>query len=169
MCSSSTTASASRSPTAPPCAWRTPASASRALAPASTPTGRGPVAALSRRRRHAEPAVTNSCIIARLSGIYGRYCGLRMIIMDNHSLDFLKRLLSTPGPSGDEAAPARVWRDEAATFADNVRTDVRGSTFAVLEGGAPRVLLAGHVDEIGLMVSYIDDDGYLSFQGVGGW
>jgi putative aminopeptidase FrvX len=89
--------------------------------------------------------------------------------MNEHSLDFLKRLLSTPGPSGDEAAPARVWRDAAATFADNVRTDVRGSTFAVLEGGAPRVLLAGHVDEIGLMVSYIDDDGYLSFQGVGGW
>ena len=42
--------------------------------------------------------------------------------MNEHSLDFLKRLLSTPGPSGDEAALARVWRDEAATFADNVRT-----------------------------------------------
>jgi endoglucanase len=89
--------------------------------------------------------------------------------MDDHSLDFLKRLLSTPGPSGDEAAAARVWREEAATFADSAETDVRGSTIAVLEGGAPRVLLAGHIDEIGVMVSYIDDDGYLSFQGVGGW
>src|SRR5262245_50462770 len=89
--------------------------------------------------------------------------------MDTHSLDFLKRLLSTPGPSGDEAAAARIWRDEASSFADRVWGDVRGSAFAVLEGGAPRVLLAGHVDEIGLMVSYIDDDGYLSFSGVGGW
>lgn len=89
--------------------------------------------------------------------------------MNDHSLEFLKRLLSTPGPSGDEAAAARVWREEAATFADSVRTDVRGSAFAVLEGGLPRVLLAGHVDEIGLMISYIDDDGFLSFQGIGGW
>jgi putative aminopeptidase FrvX len=89
--------------------------------------------------------------------------------MDAHSLDFLKRLLSTPGPSGDEAAAARVWRDEAGAFADRVWGDVRGSAFAVLEGGAPRVLLAGHIDEIGIMVSYIDDDGYLSFSGVGGW
>ena len=89
--------------------------------------------------------------------------------MNAHSLDFLKRLLSTPGPSGDEAAAARVWRDEAGAFADRVWGDVRGSAFAVLEGGAPRVLLAGHVDEIGIMVSYIDDDGYLSFSGVGGW
>jgi endoglucanase len=89
--------------------------------------------------------------------------------MNDHSLEFLKRLLSTPGPSGDEAAPARVWREEAATFADSVRADVSGSAFAVLEGGAPRVLLAGHVDEIGLMISYIDDDGFLSFHGIGGW
>jgi endoglucanase len=97
--------------------------------------------------------------------------------MNEHSLEFLKRLLSTPGPSGDEAAPARVWREEAASFADSVRTDVRGSAFAVLEAApssdsgrsAPRVLLAGHVDEIGIMISYVDDDGYLSFQGIGGW
>src|SRR5258706_2460571 len=88
--------------------------------------------------------------------------------MNDHSLEFLKRLLSTPGPSGDEAAPARVWREEAASFADSVRADVRGSAFAVLEGGAPRVLLAGHIDELGLMISYIDDDGFLSFQGIGG-
>src|SRR5262245_61113494 len=97
--------------------------------------------------------------------------------MNDHSLEFLKRLLSTPGPSGDEAAPARVWREAATSFADRVHSDVRGSAFAVLEGAPssgsgrspPRVLLAGHIDEIGIMVSYIDDEGYLSFQGVGGW
>lgn len=88
---------------------------------------------------------------------------------DTHSVDFLKALLSTPGPSGDEAAAARAWRNEAASFADSVRADVRGSSYATLEGSGPRVLLAGHIDEIGVMVSYIDDEGYLSFSGVGGW
>jgi endoglucanase len=89
--------------------------------------------------------------------------------MDESRLAFLRRLLSTPGPSGDEAAAARVWREEARTFADSVRADVAGNSFALLEGGSPRVLLAGHIDEIGLMVSHIDDQGFLFFAAVGGW
>lgn len=89
--------------------------------------------------------------------------------MDQHSIDFLKDLLGTPGPSGDEAAAARVWREEAKSFADEVRADVRGNSYAVLAGGAPRVLLAGHIDEIGLMITHVDDNGYLWFTGIGGW
>ena len=91
--------------------------------------------------------------------------------MNEHSIQFLKRLLDTPGPSGDEAGVARIWREEARTFADEVRADVRGNSYAVLKGaeGAPRVLLAGHIDEIGLMVTYVDDDGYLWFAPIGGW
>jgi endoglucanase len=89
--------------------------------------------------------------------------------MDESRLAFLRRLLSTPGPSGDEAAAARVWREEARTFADSVRADVAGNSFALLEGGSPRLLLAGHIDEIGLMVSHIDDQGFLFFAAVGGW
>jgi putative aminopeptidase FrvX len=85
------------------------------------------------------------------------------------SLDFLKRLLTAPGPSTEEVLPARVWREEAQTFADDVQIDVRGNTFAILNGGAPRVLLAGHIDEIGLILTYIDDDGFLYFAVVGGW
>lgn len=85
------------------------------------------------------------------------------------TLDFLKRMLTAPGPSSEEIRPARVWREEAQTFADEVHTDVRGNTFAVLNGGAPRVLLAGHIDEIGVVVTYIDDDGFLYFTGIGGW
>ena len=77
------------------------------------------------------------------------------------SLDFLKRLLTAPGPSNAEERPARIWREEAATFADEVHVDVRGNSYAVLNGGAPRVLLAGHVDEIGVIITYIDDDGFL--------
>lgn len=89
--------------------------------------------------------------------------------MSDQRLAFLKRLLSTPGPSGDEIAAARVWREEARTFADVVRADVRGNSYALLEGNATRVLLAGHIDEIGFMVTHIDDDGFLFFGAIGGW
>jgi len=89
--------------------------------------------------------------------------------MNDHSLAFLKHLLATPGPSGDEVAVGRIWRREAETFADRVYADVRGNSYAVLEGGSPRVLLAGHIDEIGVMVSSIDDDGFLWFSPIGGW
>jgi len=86
------------------------------------------------------------------------------------SVDFLKRLLNTPGPSGFEMAAARVWREEAEQFADEVRVDVSGNSAAVLNpGGTPRVMLAGHIDEIGLMVTHVDDDGFLYFDGIGGW
>lgn len=89
--------------------------------------------------------------------------------MDEDSINVLKRLLTTPGPSGDESVVGKLWRSEAKTFADTVRTDVHGNSFALLEGPGPRILLAGHIDEIGLMVNYIDDDGYLYMQPIGGW
>jgi endoglucanase len=86
------------------------------------------------------------------------------------SYEFLKRLLDTPGPSGREARAAAVWREEAETFADRVDADVAGNSFAWLnEDGGPRIMLAGHIDEIGVMITHIDDDGFLYFEGVGGW
>ncbi len=89
--------------------------------------------------------------------------------MRDASYDFLKRLLSTPGPSGYEEAAAKVWRQEASGFAE-VRGDRMGNSFATIgAGGSPRVMLAGHIDEIGLMVTHIDDKGLLRFTGVGGW
>ena len=48
--------------------------------------------------------------------------------MEKHSLEFLKRLLDTPGPSGFEAAPARLWREEAAGFAEDVHGDTTGNS-----------------------------------------
>jgi putative aminopeptidase FrvX len=89
--------------------------------------------------------------------------------MEESRVAFLKRLLSTPGPSGEEAAAARIWREEARRFADTVYADVSGNSYALIQGAGPRVLLVGHIDEIGLMVSYIDDSGYLSFAAIGGW
>ena len=90
--------------------------------------------------------------------------------MEKHSLEFLKRLLDTPGPSGFESAPARVWREEAATFAEDVHGDTTGNSYAAVNpGGSPRVMLAGHIDEIGLMITHVDDEGFLYFDGIGGW
>ena len=90
-------------------------------------------------------------------------------MIDDSSLSFLKKLLDTPGPSGFEAAPAKVWRDEAAKFA-KVRADVAGNSIAeVNPGGSPTIMLAGHIDEIGVIVTYIDDDGFAYISGIGGW
>ncbi|HEU4569742.1 MAG TPA: M42 family metallopeptidase [Gemmatimonadales bacterium] len=105
-------------------------------------------------------------------------------------MSFLKTLLNAPGPSGFETTPARLWREEAATFADEVTGDVHGNSYATILGPgasgpgkgsgpstaspgpkpqAPSVMFAGHIDEIGLMVVHIDDDGFLTFDGIGGW
>ena len=90
-------------------------------------------------------------------------------MLSESSIAFLKRLLDTPGPSGFESAPARVWRDEARAFAD-VTSDVAGNSMAVVNpNGTPTIMLAGHIDEIGVIVTYIDDEGYLYISGIGGW
>jgi putative aminopeptidase FrvX len=89
--------------------------------------------------------------------------------MKSASYEFLKNLLSTPGPSGYEGAAAKVWRTEAKKFA-GVRGDRMGNSLATLnEGGVPKVMLAGHIDEIGLMITHIEEGGILRFTGVGGW
>ncbi len=86
------------------------------------------------------------------------------------SLAFLKRLLDTPAPSGFEGPAARVWRDEAATFAEKISQDVAGNSIAEINpGGSPTIMLDGHIDEIGLIVQYIDDDGFVYPSPIGGW
>jgi putative aminopeptidase FrvX len=82
----------------------------------------------------------------------------------------LRSLLTAPGPSGYEKEAARVFADAAASFAD-VSTDVMGTTVARVPGTGDGPLLAvvGHIDEIGLLVSHIDEKGFLWFIGVGGW
>ncbi|HEV2148699.1 MAG TPA: M42 family metallopeptidase [Longimicrobiaceae bacterium] len=90
--------------------------------------------------------------------------------MRDSSFEFLKRLLDAPGPSGFETVPARIWRAEAEAIADRVEADVAGNSAATLNpGGTPHVMLAGHIDEIGLMLTHVDDDGFLYFDGIGGW
>src|SRR5512141_1788414 len=85
------------------------------------------------------------------------------------ALQFLKKLLDTPGPSGFDGAPAKVWRQEAEKFA-KVRADVTGNSIAeVNPEGSPTIMLAGHIDEIGVIVTYIDDEGYAYIAPIGGW
>jgi len=82
----------------------------------------------------------------------------------------LRSLLAAHGPSGYETAPAAVFRDAASAYAE-VATDVMGSVWARVPGTAagPTLAVVGHIDEIGVIVTHIDDDGFLRFRGVGGW
>ena len=84
--------------------------------------------------------------------------------------DLLRTLLTTPGPSGNERAAAEAWRASASSFAE-VGSDSLGSSWARVRGtGDDRRTLAlvGHIDEIGLAVTHIDDKGFLFFRQVGG-
>jgi putative aminopeptidase FrvX len=82
----------------------------------------------------------------------------------------LRSLLMAHGPSGYETAPASVFSEASSAFAEVV-TDVMGSVWARVPGtaGGPTLAIVGHIDEIGLIVTHIDDDGFLRFRGVGGW
>ncbi|MBX9928614.1 MAG: M20/M25/M40 family metallo-hydrolase [Gemmatimonadaceae bacterium] len=91
-------------------------------------------------------------------------------MLDARAITFLKQLLDTPGPSGYEGRAAAAWRAEAATFADEVTQDALGNSFAVVNPtGAPTVMLAGHIDEIGVIVTHIDDQGFVYIAAIGGW
>ena len=83
----------------------------------------------------------------------------------------LEGLLTVAGPSGHETDPARVWREACSAFSSSVGGDRVGSSFARVRGtaGGPTLAIVGHIDEIGLHVSHIDDEGYLRFGEVGGW
>jgi putative aminopeptidase FrvX len=85
--------------------------------------------------------------------------------------EVLRALLTAPGPSGYEQAPAAVFREAARAFGAEITHDTVGSTVARVSGtgDGPLVAVVGHIDEIGLIVHHIDDDGFLWFTGVGGW
>jgi putative aminopeptidase FrvX len=89
--------------------------------------------------------------------------------MRKESLAFLKNLLSTPSPSGFEAPGQRLWCEYARKYADVVKIDSYGNAVAILNPKAKlKVMLDGHADEIGLMIKHIQDNGFISFQSIGG-
>jgi len=89
--------------------------------------------------------------------------------MRNESMEFLRELVNTPSPSGYEGPARKVFRDYVAPYVDELRTDVHGNVIAVRNPqGRPRLMLAGHIDEIGFLVKYVSDEGYIHFSMVGG-
>ncbi len=90
--------------------------------------------------------------------------------MRQASKQFLQDLLAAPGPSGYEGPVRSAWVDEVRTYADAVEVDVHGNAIASFNAqGAPRVMLAGHMDELGFQIIYIDEKGYLYFDTIGGF
>jgi putative aminopeptidase FrvX len=124
---------------------------------------------MSRADRESSPRAAKSNAKAR-----GRTKRARGEDTGKGTPQVLLDLLCARGPSGYETAPATVWREAASEFAD-VSTDVLGTALARVvakhgfEQQARRLLVIGHIDEIGLIVTHIDDDGYLWFGPVGGW
>ncbi|WP_165170594.1 M42 family metallopeptidase [Adlercreutzia sp. ZJ242] len=90
--------------------------------------------------------------------------------MKKKNVKFLKALVETPSPTGAEEPVAQLVRERLADVADEIQTNTMGSVHAVLEGTgcAPTLMLAAHMDEIGLMVTYVSDEGFLSVAAVGG-
>ncbi len=90
--------------------------------------------------------------------------------MRKESYDFLKTIEETPSPSGFEQPVQRIVRERMKRYADTIETDVHGNVVVGLnvKKGAPRIMLAGHCDQIGMMVNYIDDKGFIFFSQIGG-
>ena len=90
--------------------------------------------------------------------------------MNPRSKEFLRNLFNTPSPSGFEEPIQKVVRDYVAPVADAVRTDVHGNVMACKNPDSPfKIMLAGHCDQIGFIINYIDSDGFLYFLQLGGW
>ncbi|SET78476.1 endoglucanase [Salinibacillus kushneri] len=93
-----------------------------------------------------------------------------MVKLDE-TLTMLKDLTDAKGIAGHEKEPREVMRKYIAPYADELFTDGLGSLIAKKTGdeNGPKVMVAGHLDEVGFMVTRIDDDGFVYFQTVGGW
>ena len=83
--------------------------------------------------------------------------------------EFLERFINTPSPTGVEEPAQKVYREYLANVAEKFTTDVLGNVDAIMNiGDGPKIMLAGHVDEVGLQVRYITEKGYIYFNQLGG-
>ena len=90
--------------------------------------------------------------------------------MESAARDFLIRLLETPSPSGYERPVQDLVRAYVREFADQVTTDLHGNVIAAKNPGAElRVMFAGHCDQIGMLITHYNDNGFLHAQTIGGW
>lgn len=90
--------------------------------------------------------------------------------MEESRVAFLRRMIATPSPSGFEQHVQQVLREELQAYADEMRTDIHGNVIAAINPtGTPRVMLTGHCDELGFLVRYIDEQGFIYFAPIGGY
>ncbi len=90
--------------------------------------------------------------------------------MEPVAYDFLRKLLDTPSPSGYERPIQDVVRSYVRDFADSVSTDLHGNVIVAKNpGAARRVMFAGHCDQIGMLVTHINENGFIYAQTIGGW
>jgi len=83
-------------------------------------------------------------------------------------MELLKKLTQLTAPSGSEGGILQVIKDELGGIADSISTDVMGNITVRKKGGGKRLMLAAHADEIGVMATFIGDDGYIRFSNIGG-
>ena len=96
---------------------------------------------------------------------------LRLIMLDEKSLDLMKRMMEAFGPSGFEREVNALCKEYMEPYSDEVIVDKLGTVTFVSKGGSerPRVLMAGHTDEVGFIVSSVSKEGFLTFNTLGGW
>jgi len=89
--------------------------------------------------------------------------------MTNEQKQFLVNLVNTPAPSGFEEPVQQIWKDEVSTFCPDIKKDIHGNLTATLNPGKERsIMIVGHSDEIGLIINYINDDGFIYVKPIGG-
>lgn len=94
------------------------------------------------------------------------------ILVDDQAIQIFKKLTESFGPSGFERETSRIIKEYVTPYSDEIETDKLGSVIALARGSAqnPRILLAGHMDEVGFIISSIDENsGFLTFHTLGGW
>ncbi|GAC1380804.1 MAG: M42 family metallopeptidase [Ktedonobacteraceae bacterium] len=90
--------------------------------------------------------------------------------MEESRIAFLRQMIASPSPSGFEQEVQQVIRTEVQQYTDELRTDIHGNVIAALNpGGNPRIMLTAHCDELGFLVRYIDDSGFIYFAPIGGF
>jgi tetrahedral aminopeptidase len=89
--------------------------------------------------------------------------------MEKSSFEFLKKFICTYTPSGFESEGQLLWKKRTETFSEKIHSDVHGNMIACINQKAKtRIMLAGHCDEIGFMVTHITDEGFIHFAAIGG-
>ncbi len=123
------------------------------------------------RPRPALRGLLHSTTIARVMCAWPVALHKAIVLPDQQSMEFMEELTNCFGPSGFEEEPAKIVRNYVSRFCDKVYSDKLGSLLFEKKGTAdrPAILIPGHIDEVGFIVSSINKQGFLTFNPLGGW